>query len=213
MAMYSVIIVDDHKMFRESLKKMLHMEGLVKVIAEASNGKEFLNLLSSHQPDVVLMDISMPEMDGVEATRMGIELIPDLKVLTLSSFGDERYYYSMIESGVKGFVLKSSGIHELLQAIEEVSAGGSWFSNELLRKVISSIGKTPGESKRETLSEREVEILKLVCEGYSTEQIARDLSLEFDDVLMMKEGVLHKTSSANAAALVMYAIRNSLIEI
>ncbi|MBN2743591.1 DNA-binding NarL/FixJ family response regulator [Breznakibacter xylanolyticus] len=211
--MYSVIIVDDHKMFRESLKKMLHMEGLVKVIAEASNGKEFLNLLSSHQPDVVLMDISMPEMDGVEATRMGIELIPDLKVLTLSSFGDERYYYSMIESGVKGFVLKSSGIHELLQAIEEVSAGGSWFSNELLRKVISSIGKTPGESKRETLSEREVEILKLVCEGYSTEQIARDLSLEFDDVLMMKEGVLHKTSSANTAALVMYAIRNSLIEI
>ncbi len=211
--MYSVIIVDDHRMFRESLKKMLQMEGFVKVMGEASTGKEFLQMLATHNPDVVLMDISMPEMDGVEATRKALEIQPDLKVLTLSSFGDERYYYSMIESGVKGFVLKSSGIHELLQAIEEVSSGGSWFSNELLRKVISSIGKSTNKNVKNELSEKEVEVMRFVCEGYTTEQIAKDLNLNYEAVKSIRDGILKKTNSPNTAALVMYAIRNSLIEI
>lgn len=211
--MYSVIIVDDHRMFRESLKKMLQMEGFVKVMGEASTGKEFMQMLTTHNPDVVLMDISMPEMDGVEATRKALEIKPDLKVLTLSSFGDERYYYSMIESGVKGFVLKSSGIHELLQAIEEVSSGGSWFSNELLRKVISSIGKSTNKNVKNELSEKEVEVMRFVCEGYTTEQIAKDLNLNYEAVKSIREGILKKTNSPNTAALVMYAIRNSLIEI
>lgn len=211
--MYSVIIVDDHRMFRESLKKMLQMEGFVKVMGEASTGKEFIQMLATHNPDVVLMDISMPEMDGVEATRKALEIQPDLKVLTLSSFGDERYYYSMIESGVKGFVLKSSGIHELLQAIEEVSSGGSWFSNELLRKVISSIGKSTNKNVKNELSEKEVEVMRFVCEGYTTEQIAKDLNLNYEAVKSIRDGILKKTNSPNTAALVMYAIRNSLIEI
>ena len=211
--MYSVIIVDDHRMFRESLKKMLQMEGFVKVMGEASTGKEFIKMLATHNPDVVLMDISMPEMDGVEATRKALEIQPDLKVLTLSSFGDERYYYSMIESGVKGFVLKSSGIHELLQAIEEVRSGGSWFSNELLRKVISSIGKSTNKNVKNELSEKEVEVMRFVCEGYTTEQIAKDLNLNYEAVKSIRDGILKKTNSPNTAALVMYAIRNSLIEI
>lgn len=211
--MYSVIIVDDHRMFRESLKKMLQMEGFVKVMGEASTGKEFIQMLATHNPDVVLMDISMPEMDGVEATRKALEIQPDLKVLTLSSFGDERYYYSMIEAGVKGFVLKSSGIHELLQAIEEVSSGGSWFSNELLRKVISSIGKSTNKNVKNELSEKEVEVMRFVCEGYTTEQIAKDLNLNYEAVKLIRDGILKKTNSPNTAALVMYAIRNSLIEI
>lgn len=211
--MYSVIIVDDHRMFRESLKKMLQMEGFVKVMGEASTGSEFLKMLATHTPDVVLMDISMPEMDGVEATRKALEIQPDLKVLTLSSFGDERYYYSMIESGVKGFVLKSSGIHELLQAIEEVSSGGSWFSNELLRKVISSIGKSTNKNVKNELTDKEVEVMRFVCEGYTTEQIAKDLNLNYETVKSIRDGILKKTNSPNTAALVMYAIRNSLIEI
>jgi DNA-binding NarL/FixJ family response regulator len=211
--MYSVIIVDDHRMFRESLKKMLQMEGFVKVMGEASTGNEFLKMLATHTPDVVLMDISMPEMDGVEATRKALEIQPDLKVLTLSSFGDERYYYSMIESGVKGFVLKSSGIHELLQAIEEVSSGGSWFSNELLRKVISSIGKSTNKNVKNELTDKEVEVMRFVCEGYTTEQIAKDLNLNYETVKSIRDGILKKTNSPNTAALVMYAIRNSLIEI
>lgn len=211
--MYSVIIVDDHRMFRESLKKMLQMEGFVKVMGEASTGNEFLKMLATHTPDVVLMDISMPEMDGVDATRKALEIQPDLKVLTLSSFGDERYYYSMIESGVKGFVLKSSGIHELLQAIEEVSSGGSWFSNELLRKVISSIGKSTNKNVKNELTDKEVEVMRFVCEGYTTEQIAKDLNLNYETVKSIRDGILKKTNSPNTAALVMYAIRNSLIEI
>ncbi len=211
--MYSVIIVDDHRMFRESLKKMLQSEGIVKVMAEASTGKELLKLLDNHQPDVVLMDISMPEMDGVEATRKALELFPDLKVLTLSSFGDERYYYSMIESGVKGFVLKSSGIHELLQAIEEVCSGGSWFSNELLRKVITSVGKPVKRKNISDLTDCEKDVMKLVCEGFSIDQISKELNLSLVEVETFRNDILTKTNSVNTAALVMYAIRNSLIEI
>ena len=115
--MTKVIIVDDHRMFREGLRKILTIEGIADVLAEASNGKEFLEILDKNLPDLILMDISMPEMDGIEATKKALLLHPHLNVIALSSFGDEKYYYSMIEAGAKGFVLKTAGIMELKNAI------------------------------------------------------------------------------------------------
>ncbi len=212
--MIQIIIVDDHKMFREGLKKMFQVEGFAKVIGEASNGKEFLSLLDNLVPDVVMMDISMPEMDGIEATKLAIEKNPDIKILTLSSFGDESYYYTMIEAGVKGFVLKSSGIIELMQAIKEVAEGGSWFSNLLLRKVISTIGKSNTKEKNQVgLSDREMQVLKLVCEGLINEQISSELNITTDTVKYHRSNILSKTGTPNTAALVMFAIKNKLIEV
>jgi len=212
--MLKVIIVDDHKMFREGLKKMFQIEGFAKVIGEASNGKEFLELLDNEMPNVVMMDISMPVMDGIEAAKLAVEKYPDVKILTLSSFGDEHYYYTMIEAGVKGFVLKSAGITELMQAIQEVSEGGSWFSNELLRKVISSIGKNATKEKQSIeLSDRELQVLKLVCVGQTNEQIALQLNVTADTVKYHRSNILSKTGVPNTAALVMYAIKNKLIEL
>ncbi len=126
--MIKIILADDHKIFRESLKKLLASEKIAEVIAEAGDGKQLLELLKTHEPDLIVMDISMPNMDGIETTKKALELKPELKILTLSSFGDEKYYYKMVEAGVKGFVLKNSGISELEQAITEVTSGGSWFS-------------------------------------------------------------------------------------
>ncbi|MEI8084946.1 MAG: response regulator transcription factor [Paludibacter sp.] len=136
----SLIIVDDHLIFRQGLKSIIDIENIANVIGEASSGTEFLELLKNHKPDVVLMDIEMPYMNGMEATRKALEMVPDMKIIAVTMFGDEEYYYKMIELGVKGFIVKSSGINELENAIREVMLGESYFSNELLRKIINNFG-------------------------------------------------------------------------
>jgi len=209
--MLKIILADDHKIFRESLKKLLAAERIADVIAEAGDGKQLLELLKIHDPDLVIMDISMPNMDGIETTKKALESKPDLKVLTLSSFGDEKYYYKMVEAGVKGFVIKSSGIAELEQAINEVSSGGSWFSNELLQKVIINISKS--NIKEAEISDREIEILKYICDGLTNDQIAEKIHLSPDTVKWHRTNLLAKTGSNNTAAMVLYAIKNKLIEI
>jgi DNA-binding NarL/FixJ family response regulator len=211
--MIKIILVDDHKIFRESLRRLLTSEGIAEIVAEAANGKEFLEVLETIQPDLVLLDISMPVMDGIEAATLAIKKFPDLCILTLSSFGDEKYYYKMIEAGVKGFVLKSSGLTELENAINEVVPGGNWFSNELLKNIISSLSKKNSQPKMAELTERELEILKLICKGLTNEQIAEEIHLSFDTVKWHRANILSKTQCTNTALLVMYAIKNELIEV
>jgi DNA-binding NarL/FixJ family response regulator len=211
--MIKIIIADDHRMFRESLRKILTIEKVVEVLAEASNGIELLELLNQYQPDIILMDISMPGMDGIEATKKALVKQPDVKVLTLSSFGDEKYYFHMVESGAKGFVVKNAGIVELQNAITEVAKGGSWFSSELIQKVIANINTKPKKNKISTLSERELEILKLICESNTNENIAEKINLSIDTVKWHRANILSKTDCSNTAGLVIYAIKNKLIEI
>jgi DNA-binding NarL/FixJ family response regulator len=209
--MVQIILADDHKIFRESLKKLLSSEMDAEVIAEAGNGKELLEKMENHSPDLVLMDISMPIMDGVEASKKLMEKYPELKILTLSSFGDEKYYYKMVEAGVKGFVLKNSGLSELEQAITEVASGGNWFSNELLQKVIINISKSsPNEIE---FSEREIEVLKLICDGLTNDQIAEKIHLSPDTIKWHRNNLLSKTGCNNTAALIIYAIKKKLIDI
>lgn len=211
--MVRIIITDDHRMFRETLRKVLTSEGIAEVLAEASNGIELLELLETHKPDLILMDISMPMMDGIEATRKAIEKQPGLKVLTLSSFGDEKYYFNMIEAGAKGFVLKNAGFAELEKAILTIAAGESWFSSELLQKVILSFSnKAPKESQVE-FSDREIEIIRYICEGLTNEQIAEKVFLSFDTVKWHRSNILSKTGATNTAALVMFAIKNKIVNI
>ena len=136
-----IIIVDDHLIFRQGLKSLITSENFARVIGEASNGKEFIELLKRLKPDLVLMDIDMPHMNGMEATQKAMELLPELKVIAFTMFSDEEYYYKMIDLGVKGFILKSSGINELEKAIQDVMMGESYFSNELLRKIINNFGR------------------------------------------------------------------------
>ncbi len=211
--MIKIIIADDHRMFRESLRKILTIEKVVEVLAEASNGIELLELLDQYQPDIILMDISMPGMDGIEATKKALVKQPDVKVLTLSSFGDEKYYFHMVESGAKGFVVKNAGIVELQNAITEVAKGGSWFSSELIQKVIANINIKPKKNKITTLSERELEILRLICESNTNENIAEKINLSIDTVKWHRANILSKTDCSNTAGLVIYAIKNKLIEI
>lgn len=208
-----LILVDDHIIFRQGIKNLLVNEEIAEVIGEADNGKEFLEILKNKNPDLVLMDISMPQMNGVEATRIALQENPSLKILALSAFGDELYYYRMIDAGVKGFVMKDTGLKELELAINEVSQGKSYFSNELLRRIVTNIGKKPTSSKFNVLTPRETEVLHLICNGFTNEEIAKQLFISPETIKGHRSKILSKTGCRNTASLVMYALKNKLIEV
>ena len=181
----------------------------MEVAGEASNGKEFLDLLDFVKPDLVLMDIGMPVMDGVEATRRALEKYPQLKILVLSMYDESEYYNSMIELGVKGFVLKDMDNKELYEAIRKVNGGGTHFSQELLLSIIKR--KTP--ENKIILTRREKEVLDLICKGYSNQQISEKLIISQRTVERHRANLLTKTESRNSISLVVFAIKNRMISI
>ena len=124
-----IILVDDHQIFRQGIKSIVTNENIANVIGEATNGEEFLTLLTHLKPDLVLLDIDMPEMNGLEATRKALELIPDLKIIVFTMFGDEEFFIRMIELGAVGYILKSSNLSELEKAIQVIMNGEKYFSN------------------------------------------------------------------------------------
>jgi len=211
-----IFIVDDHSIFREGLSFVLSQIENYTVIGEAENGKVFLNLLDQQEPDIVLMDISMPEMDGIEATEKALKKIPDLKVITLSSYGQESYYYRMIKAGVMGFVEKKAGKSEIKEAIDTVYAGNNYFPQDILRNLIFKIsnkGEDNLASSDIEISKREKQVLSLICQGLSNNEIAEKLFISPKTVDNHRTSLLSKTHAKNAAHLVMFAIKNHIIEI
>ncbi len=208
-----IIIADDHQLFRNGLKILLNAFPEFEVAGEASNGEEFLKLLKTTQADVTLMDINMPEMDGIEATRKGLKLYPEMDIIALSMYGEEEYYYKMVDAGAKGFLLKDSDISDVKEAILTVRKGGNYFSQELLYHVIQKIKHRENESKSANLSKREKEILFKICEGLSNQEIADNLFISKRTVDKHRANLLGKTNSKNTASLILFAIRNKLIEI
>jgi DNA-binding NarL/FixJ family response regulator len=208
-----IIIADDHQLFRNGLKILLNSFPEFEVTGEASNGIEFLELLKTTQADIALMDINMPEMDGIEATRKGIKMNPSVSVIALSMYGEEEYYYKMVDAGAKGFLLKDSDISEVKEAILTVVKGGNYFSQELLYHVIQKIKHREQETKSANLSKREREILAKICEGLSNQEIAEALFISKRTVDKHRANLLGKTNSKNTASLILFAIKNKLIEI
>jgi DNA-binding NarL/FixJ family response regulator len=208
-----IILTDDHQLFRNGLKMLLETLPEFEIAGEASTGIEFLDLLKECNADVALMDINMPEMDGVEATRKGIKACPGLSVIALSMYGEEEYYYKMVDAGARGFLLKDSDISEVKEAILTVRRGGSYFSQELLHNVIQKIKHRESETKSANLSKREKEILLKICEGLSNQEIAESLFISKRTVDKHRANLLGKTNSKNTASLILFAIKNKLIEI
>jgi len=211
-----LIIVDDHQMFREGLKFLLQEIRGILLIGEAENGNQFLKLLEEKMPDIVLMDISMPEMDGIEATRQALMKYPDLKIIALTMFGEENYYYQMIQAGAKGFILKRSGSQELKSAIETVMKGEFFYSNDLLISIVSEqdrekllIPEKMGELK---FTKREKQILDLLIHGFSTGHIASELNISQRTVEAHKSRLFDKTGIRNTSNLILAAIRNKWAE-
>lgn len=209
-----ILIVDDHKLFRNGLKILLNNMDGFSVVSEASTGVEFLNLIDILQVDIVLLDISMPEMSGLEAAPRALEKNPDLKIIVLSMYGDEEYYHKMSQIGVKGFLLKDSDIDEVQQALNIVANGGTYFSQDLLMNIVSNLKTINNhDAVNIDISEREIEILGLICRGLSNIEIGDKLFISRRTVEKHRANLLGKTGCNNTASLVMWGIRNHMVEI
>lgn len=204
-----VIIVDDHALFRKGLSMALSAAGSIGRIREAANGQELLNLLSESPADVVLMDISMPVMDGITATRKALDLKPGLRIIALSMHDDMEHYQAMIEAGVMGFLSKDAALDDVIDAIATVASGQKIFSQELLYKLVRKLNDE--KTKSEILSQREREVLSLIASGLSNQEIAAKLYLSKRTVDKHRENILTKTQAKNTADLIMFAIRHKLI--
>jgi len=209
MEQINAIIVDDHKIFRESLTYVLESQANINVIAQANNGLELLSILKHTKPGIVLLDIEMPVMDGVEATREAIKLYPDLKILVLSMHKDEEFYSSMIDLGVKGFIQKESDTQEVIKAVDEIIKGSLYFSQELLLGLL----KKRKDNICIELTTREQEVLTLIAKGLSNIEIGEKLFISARTVEKHRAELLLKTESKNSVSLVVYAIKNGLVTI
>jgi DNA-binding NarL/FixJ family response regulator len=212
--MYKIILVDDHKLFRNGLKLLINNSGVAEVVAEASDGIEFLEIIENFREVIVFMDIQMPGMNGIEATKEVLGKYPEIKIIALTMFGEDEYYYQMIEAGVKGFLLKNTDIDEVLEAIKTVAKGENCFSKELLYNIVRNLSQTKKtEYSDPNLSEREIEILELICKGLSNQEIGEKLFISKRTVDKHRSNILDKTGANNTASLVMYSIKNGIIKL
>jgi DNA-binding NarL/FixJ family response regulator len=210
----NIIIVDDHEFFRNGLKMVINRLKYAKVAGEASNGSEFLDLLKTRVPDIVLIDIQMPVMNGIEATRLALEDYPDLKIVALTMFDDEEYVQSMIDAGAKGFLLKNITKEVLDQALQAIQSGNNYYSPELWEFFTRKVVKEPRQDEEDVqLTRREKEILALICDGLSNKEIADRLSISERTVIGHKSNLLSKTNTKSSVGLLSYAIKNRLVEI
>jgi len=213
----NIIIVDDHKIFRDGLIMLLSNFNFVTVVGEAANGEEFLELIKDVEPDIVLMDINMPKMNGIEATKQALKKYPELKVIALTSFADDEYIEQMISAGVEGYMLKRSDIEDFEKAIKKVADGGSYFSAEIIKVISRNLYKDKerksGEQLLDKFTSREKEILNLICKGLNNEQIAELIHLSPKTVEKHKSNLFQKTETFNTVNLVIYAFKNQLISL
>lgn len=210
---FTIFLVDDHKLFREGLALLLGNLPYIRKIMQASDGREFLDSLQHEVPGIVFMDISMPGIDGIEATKTALEQHPDLKVIALSMYADEDYYTRMIDAGAKGFILKNSGMQQVEECILSVSSGNNYFSPEILSGIVRNISRKIKPARTGELSEREEEVLYRICQGHSNQEIADLLHISKRTVDKHRENLLLKTDSKNTAGLVMFAIRSGIVEV
>ena len=210
-----IVVYEDNNNLRESLCNLITFSKYLLLLGNFARVEEVAVQVKELQPEVILMDIDMPQMNGMIATQKAIEMVPNLKIIALTMFGDEEYYYRMIELGVKGFILKSAGIAELERAINDVLKGKSYFSNELLQRIIQNFSKNSTQKieSNKNLSDREIEVLSYICKGLTTDEIAETLHLSPKTIKSHRANLLEKTACKNTPTLILYALKNKIIKL
>lgn len=211
----TVLLADDHQVIREGLRTLIEQQADMEVMGEASNGRQAMELCLDLQPDVVVMDVAMPDLNGIEATRHVVEECPDTRVLALSMHADRHYAAGMLGAGAAGYVLKDCAFDELADAIRTVADGGRYLSREIegvvLKDYVERLSGEGGSSSAfSVLTDREREVLQLVAEGQTTREIAADLHVSVKTVESHRQNIMDKLEIRSIAKLTKYAIREGL---
>jgi two-component system response regulator NreC len=210
----SVLIADDHTIVRSGVRLLLESESDIKVVGEALNGREALELAESLQPDIVLMDITMPEMDGLEATRRIKSRFPGISILVLTMHRSDEYFFEMLKAGASGYVLKGAKTSELINAIRVVHHGEVFLYPSMTQKLVQGyLQLADWENDSEpTLSPREKEIFRLLAEGFSSREIAEKLVITPSTVHSHRSNIMEKLGLSNRHELIQYARKRGLIQ-
>ncbi len=210
-----IAIADDYKIFREGIKKCIASDDALEIIFEAENGKELLESFKNSIPDVVIMDLKMPVMDGMEATQIIRKEFPDVKVLVVTMYGEEKFIIHLMELGASGYLLKNSEPDEIRRSIYAVYENGYYFNDivnkALLKKISTKDYIKPSFNDNIELSEQELTFLKLVCEEKDIGEIAKELTISITNATSIQQQLIEKIGVRNIAGLVMYAIKNGIV--
>lgn len=208
-------VVDDQHLFRQGLISLIGEFEELSLVVEAANGNDLLEQLKTKKPDVVLLDLEMPVMDGIETTANLQKKYPDVKVLILTMHNEEEIILHLIEKGAHGFLLKDNPIETIVDAIYAVMENGYYFNDHVSKVMVRGLMKNqkikPGFADA-GLSEREIEVVKLICKEYTNKEIAEKLYISVRTVDGHREKILQKTKAKNAVGIVMYAIKNNLLD-
>ncbi|WP_158737565.1 response regulator transcription factor [Alteribacillus sp. YIM 98480] len=209
--MIKVVLIDDHEMVRMGVSAYLSTEEDIDIAGEAADGKEGVNLVREHKPDVVLMDLIMDEMDGIEATRLITSEFPNTKVIVLTSFYDDEQVYPAIEAGAFSYLLKTSKAHTIAEAIRAAMNGESKVEAEVTKKMMKKM-RYPDQMLHETLTTRELEVLALIGEGKTNQEIADDLYIGIKTVKTHVSHILSKLEVDDRTQIAVYAHRHGLVK-
>jgi DNA-binding NarL/FixJ family response regulator len=216
MSQIKVAIADDHKIFRKGVILSLRTYPNIKFVQEADNGEELLTGLAESQPDIVLMDLRMPQKDGIETTKVISKLYPNMKVLVLTMYEDERFVSHLMENGANGYLLKSADPSEIKKAIMEVMARGYYLNNfvnrVLLKKSHARSKSIPSLNSEVVLNEKEREVIRLLCMEYTAQEIAQKMEISPRTVEAIKDRLMERFGTKNTAGLVFFAVKNNLID-
>ena len=209
----SVLIADDHTLVRAGIRSLLEKLPGVVVVAEASDGREILRLVAEHQPEIVLMDIAMPELNGLEATRLLTETHRNTRVIILSIYSDEEHVYQALRAGAAGYLLKGAATEELELAIRSVAQGETYLAPQVSRPVIDEyIRRTNASRPGDNLSSRQRQVLQLIAEGKTMKQIALTLGISVKTVETHRSQLMTRLNIHEVAGLVRYAIKMGLVD-
>jgi two-component system, NarL family, response regulator NreC len=210
-----ILLSDDHTLVRQGLRKILEAHPGWQVVAETADGRQAVSQTMALEPDVAILDIGMPLLNGIEATRQIVRRAPGVRVLILSMHADEAYITQALQAGAKGYLLKDSADTDLIRGVADIAAGKSFFSPVVARVMLDDYVKHLADrgivDRYDSLSEREREVFQLIAEGYSNKEVAELLSVSPATVETHRAHILQKLDLHNAAELVLYAVRRGVI--
>jgi len=212
----AVLLVDDHTVVRQGLRALLKSEEDIEVIGEAENGRQAVTMAQKAPPDVVVMDVAMPLLNGLEATRQILRCVPSAKVLVLTSYGDDECVEQLMHAGAAGYLNKQTAANDLLKAVREVYRGNAFFSPSIAKRLRDHCREAftggPSNKKSGELTSREAEVLHLIAEGFSNKQIAAELCISIKTVEKHRQQVMNKLNIHDVAGLTRYAITKGMVE-